>query len=122
MDKTVVNDAQKFWRSLEELRGDEAVIANLKNEFPSTPIGNEEGTGEVDRRNFLKLMGASMALSSMSCIRKPVHKIVPYANRPEEIEPGKPNYYTSSYFDGDEGFSLVVKTREGRPIFVSANM
>lgn len=119
--KTTLDQTQSFWRSLEEVSQDPNLKEILKSEFPSTPIGNDEGASEVDRRGFLKLMGASMALTSMSCIRKPVQKIVPYANRPVEIEPGKPNYYTSSYFQDGEGYSVIVKTREGRPIYLTSN-
>ena len=70
---------------------------------------------------FLKLMGASLALTSMSCIRRPVEKIVPYANRPEEIEPGIANYYSSTFTFGGQGQSIVVKAREGRPIYLKGN-
>ena len=88
------------------------------NEFLSIPTGEED---QNSRRDFLKLMGASIALTSMSCIRRPAEKIVPYANRPEEIEPGIANYYASTYTQGNEAQTILVKTREGRPIYVKSN-
>lgn len=103
-----------YWESLETLNLPEA-----NKEFASTPLNAQEDT--IERRDFLKLMGASLALTSMSCIRRPVEKIVPYANRPEEIEPGIANYYSSTYTSGGQAQSIVVKAREGRPIYVKGN-
>ena len=101
-----------YWQSLES-------SVSSDQEFASTPLSDQENM--MERRDFLKLMGASLALTSMSCIRRPVEKIVPYANRPEEIEPGIANYYCSTYTSGGEGQSIVVKTREGRPIYLTGN-
>ncbi len=120
MDKTVM-ETQKFWRSLEEWKDQPEAQEWVGKEFMSTPMAEDSADEDVARRDFLKLMGASLALTSMSCVRKPVSKIVPYANRPEEIEPGKPNYYTSSYAEGGESYGAIVKTREGRPIYVKGN-
>ena len=66
-------------------------------------------------------MGASLALTSFGCLRRPAETIVPYAHRPEDITLGKSNYYASSYFDEGEGLGLVVQTREGRPIKTEGN-
>ncbi len=103
---------QTFWTDFldNELSSD--------NEFVSVPDSKED---QNSRRDFLKLMGAGIALTSMSCIRRPAEKIVPYANRPEEIEPGISNYYTSTYVQGFETQPVLIKTREGRPIYVKPN-
>ena len=103
-----------YWESLETLNS-----SNKKDEFYSNPFSIREDP--IERRDFLKLMGASLALTSMSCIRRPVEKIVPYANRPEEIEPGIANYYSSTFTFGGQGQSIVVKAREGRPIYLKGN-
>ena len=103
-----------YWESM-----DSSDLSKANKEFASTPLISQENA--IERRDFLKLMGASLALTSMSCIRRPVEKIVPYANRPEEIEPGIANYYCSTYTSGGEGQSIIVKTREGRPIYVKSN-
>jgi len=74
----------------------------------------EEGSS---RRDFLKTLGFSLAAASIaaSC-KRPVEKAIPYLVKPEEITPGKANYYASSYFDANDYCSVVVKVRDGRPI------
>ena len=104
---------KKYWMSLTEEK------ENLKGEFLSSPLNTKEDGWA--RREFLQLMGASLALGASGCFRRPAEKIVPYINRPPDILPGEPNFYASSYFDGQEGFSILVKTREGRPIKVEGN-
>ena len=109
---------QTYWENLETLHSSN-LPDKTDNEFYSNPFSIREDS--IERRDFLKLMGASLALTSMSCIRRPVEKIVPYANRPEEIEPGIANYYSSTFTSGGQGQSIVVKTREGRPIYLKGN-
>ncbi len=104
---------EKMWLSLEQYNNDPKFRETAEKEFMSSPLRED---GDMGRREFLKLMGASMALASTACIRRPVNKIVPYANRPVEVIPGVANYYASSLLDGNQGFGIVVKTREGRPI------
>lgn len=116
-----------YWRSFEELNNTPEFQKSLQTEFMSSPLREEskdEGTETdgVARRDFLKLMGASIALTSAAgCIRRPVQKIVPYNKQPEEVTVGVSNWYTSSYFDGQEGLGLLVKSREGRPVHISGN-
>ena len=107
-----------YWENLETLHSS-SLSNNTNNEFYSNPFSIREDS--IERRDFLKLMGASLALTSMSCIRRPVEKIVPYANRPEEVEPGIANYYSSTFTSGGQGQSIVVKAREGRPIYLKNN-
>ena len=109
-----------YWENLEALQSSQSLDASNKtDEFYANPFSIREDP--IERRDFLKLMGASLALTSISCIRRPVEKIVPYANRPEEIEPGIANYYSSTFTSGGQGQSIVVKTREGRPIYLKGN-
>ncbi len=110
----------KFWNSLEQYYQDPAFLEKAEAEFQSSPLKEEEDQGFA-RRDFLKLMGASIALTASGCIRRPVQKIVPYAQQPEEVTLGVANYYTSTYFDGSEAIGLLVKTREGRPIKIEGN-
>ncbi len=121
----------KYWLSLEQWAKDPEFQKLAENEFMSSPFfGSEErekkGEGEESeggtaRRTFLKLMGASMALSSFGCIRRPAQKIVPYVNRPTDLVLGVANHYASSFTDGFEGFGILVTTREGRPIKIEGN-
>ena len=71
------------------------------------------------RREFLTLMGASMAMAGLSCARRPVHKIIPYVVQPEEITPGVANWYASTH--PETGLGVLIKTREGRPIKLEGN-
>ena len=106
----------KYWLSLEQWKNEKKFQEQAQKEFITSPFA--EG---LDRREFLKLMGASLALTSLGCLRRPAEKIVPYTERPEDIVPGKSNYYASSFYDKGEGFGLVVQTREGRPIKAEGN-
>jgi Fe-S-cluster-containing dehydrogenase component len=116
----------KYWKSLEERE-------NLKIDIQEDRPG-EEGNAVLDllsgdtvnqqasRRDFLKLWGFSFAAAAMaaSCER-PVHKAIPFLNRPHDLTPGSANYYASTFFDGQEYASLLVKTRDGRPIKLEVN-
>jgi MoCo/4Fe-4S cofactor protein with predicted Tat translocation signal len=113
----------KYWLSLDHYRQNPDFMKLASQEFSSSPLQSEDGNDSDGwgRREFLKLMGASLALSTAGCIRRPVQKIVPYNSQPEEVTLTVPNYYTSSYFDGSEVLGLLVKTREGRPIKIEGN-
>ncbi len=124
--KDLVRD-NTYWRSFDELNNTAEFQKSLTTEFMSSPLRAEsalEGTESdgVARRDFLKLMGASVALTTAAgCIRRPIQKMIPYNKQPEEVTLGVPNYYTSTYFDGQEGFGLLVKSREGRPVHIEGN-
>ncbi|MGE0631982.1 MAG: TAT-variant-translocated molybdopterin oxidoreductase, partial [Pseudobdellovibrionaceae bacterium] len=117
---TVPRDA-RYWTSLEQYNNDSEFQKQMENEFQSSPLAAEDESSGWARRDFLKLMGASVALGATGCIRRPVQKIVPYNKQPEEVVFTVPNYYSSTWFDGSESFGLLVKTREGRPIKIEGN-
>jgi len=74
------------------------------------------------RRDFLKLFGFSVATAAVvSSCEKPVQKAIPYLIKPEEVTPGKASYYASTFFDGTEYGSILVKVRDGRPIKIEGN-
>jgi molybdopterin-containing oxidoreductase family iron-sulfur binding subunit len=77
--------------------------------------------GGVARRDFLTIMGASMAMASFACARRPVHKIIPYVVKPEEITPGVANWYATTCQECAQGCGVLAKTREGRPIKLEGN-
>jgi MoCo/4Fe-4S cofactor protein with predicted Tat translocation signal len=109
----------EFWRSLEEKAGDPAFQERLYNEFPSQI---EAITDPVQRRTFLKLMGASLALAGVTaCTKQPVEKIVPYVKQPEELIPGKPLFYATSMAIGGVATGLLVESHEGRPTKIEGN-
>ena len=76
---------------------------------------------EIDRREFLKIVGVGAGAVAASACQEPVEKVIPYLNQPEEIVPGIPTYYYSTCRECPAACSLEVKTREGRPIKVEGN-
>jgi len=66
-------------------------------------------------------MGFSIAITSLSACETPVRKVIPYLNKPVDVDPGIPNYYASTYINEGQYCSLIVKTREGRPIKLEGN-
>lgn len=111
----------KYWLSLEQWKNDPEFMKMAETEFQSSPLREKDGEDGWARREFLKLMGASLAMATASCVRRPVQKIVPYNKQPEEVTLGVANYYSSAYFDGSDALGVLVKTREGRPIKIEAN-
>lgn len=112
----------KYWLSLEQWKNDPEFRQLAEQEFMSSPLAEEDSKDGWARREFLKLMGASLALGAAGCVRRPAEKIIPYAKNPAEIVLGIPDWYSSSWVDSNgEAFGLLVKTREGRPIKIEGN-
>jgi len=76
---------------------------------------------ELDRREFLKVVGASAGAAATAACSDPVDKLIPYLIQPEEITPGIPVFYASTCLECSAGCGLHVKTREGRPIKLEGN-
>jgi MoCo/4Fe-4S cofactor protein with predicted Tat translocation signal len=111
-----------WWRTLEERAGDPAFRERLQNEFPSLLPDLDSLTDPVARRQFLKLMGASIALAGLTaCTRQPAEKIVPYVRQPEEIVPGRPLYFATAMTLGGVATGLLVESHEGRPTKIEGN-
>ncbi|MDO8527826.1 MAG: TAT-variant-translocated molybdopterin oxidoreductase [Deltaproteobacteria bacterium] len=116
-----------YWKSLEELAKDPAFEAASHKEFLHTPeeLAEEDLQDEksgVTRRDFLRLMGASMVMASAAaCTRRPVEKIIPYLNKPLELTVGVPNWYATTCFECPSTCGVLAKTREGRPIKLEGN-
>src|SRR3954466_4258999 len=114
-----MNDHTEFWRTLDEKAGDPVFQERLYNEFPSQI---EAITDPVQRRTFLKLMGASLALAGVTaCTKQPVEKIVPYVRQPEELIPGRPLFYATAMTLGGVATGLLVESHEGRPTKIEGN-
>jgi len=75
----------------------------------------------TSRRDFLKFLGFSSLAATLASCEAPVVKSIPYLNKPEEIIPGNGLYYASTYFSENVFGSILVKTREGRPILLNSN-
>ncbi|MGB3605609.1 TAT-variant-translocated molybdopterin oxidoreductase [Psychroserpens sp.] len=115
---------KKYWKSVEELKEDSSIVETLKqNEFvkeiPTSGFLGDKKTLEsssTTRRDFLKYVGFSTAAASLAACEGPVVKSIPYVVQPESIIPGIANYYATTIADGFDFASVLVKTREGRPI------
>jgi molybdopterin-containing oxidoreductase family iron-sulfur binding subunit len=114
---------KRYWKGIEELTNDPAFVKNAEKEFPDLlPIAENNQSGESNsRRDFLKLMGFGIAAATLAACEAPVRKAIPYLNKPVDVDPGIPNYYASTYSAGGDYASIVVKTREGRPIKIEGN-
>ena len=52
--------------------------------------GASDAPSGSSRRQFMQLLGASMAMAGLAACRRPVEHIMPFADRPEETIPGVP--------------------------------
>ena len=112
------NTTKKYWKGVDELKNDIGFVKNANREFNLDDIENDPS---VQRRDFLKVLGFGMAAVTLAACDAPVRKAIPYLNKPEAIEPGIPNWYASTYAEGGDYCSILVKTREGRPIKIEGN-
>src|SRR5262245_12250248 len=109
----------RFWRTLDEYADDPAFRDHLVNEFPSQI---EAISDPVARRQFLKLMGASLALGGLTaCTRQPAEAIVPYVRPPEDLVPGRPLFFATAMTLGGVATGLLVESHEGRPTKIEGN-
>ena len=124
---TAMETKKKYWKGLAQLKDEPVVNDLINNEFrESLPIdeflGNKQiATTNTSRRDFLKFLGFSTAAATLAACETPVVKSIPYLVKPDEIIPGVANYYASTIFDGRDFASVLVKTREGRPIKIENN-
>jgi MoCo/4Fe-4S cofactor protein with predicted Tat translocation signal len=110
---------REFWQSLEELAETEGFEELLHSEFPRHASEWDEGT---DRRTFLKLMGASLALAGAAgCSYQPPETIVPYVRQPEGMIAGKPLFYATAMPFAGGSTPLLVRSNMGRPTKVEGN-
>ncbi len=118
---------RKYWKGIDELKGTSSFIESGDQEFPAqTSVEEflsddnlkESSTG---RRDFLKFLGFSVAAATVAACEAPVTKAIPYVNKPENVTPGMPTWYASTYYDGNNYASILIKTREGRPIYIKGN-
>jgi molybdopterin-containing oxidoreductase family iron-sulfur binding subunit len=117
---------KRYWKGLPELHNGSDFQNNANNEFaeelPLEGLLKEETTSSnTSRRDFLKVMGFTTTAAVLASCETPVIKSIPYVVKPEEVTPGIANFYASTFYDGHDYASVLVKTREGRPIKVDGN-
>ena len=109
----------EYWRSLEELAGSLEFQEMLHREFPK---GASEWLDSVSRRGFLRLMGASLAMAGMTgCTKLPLEEIVPYVRQPEQVIPGRPQFYATAFTLSGYASPLLVESHLGRPTKIEGN-
>src|SRR5947209_8843150 len=109
----------EYWRSLEELADSPVFEEFVRREFPHAA---DEWDSPVERRTFLKLMGASLALAGLSgCVIQPPEKIVPYVKQPEEEAAGNALYFATAFSLSGVATPLLVRSNEGRPTKIDGN-
>ena len=109
---------QTYWRSLNELANNEEYRKFVDREFPEDASELKDG---YSRRNFLQIMGASIALAGFAACRKPVQKIVPQTRMPEYTVAGKQVFYATSIPFLGYTTGLLVETNAGRPTKIEGN-
>jgi MoCo/4Fe-4S cofactor protein with predicted Tat translocation signal len=122
-----MSSTKRYWKDLGELHQAPEAITGREHEFPQglaidQVLGDDQLTGaQTGRRDFLKFLGFGIGAATLAACETPVVKSIPYVNKPEDITPGVANWYASTFYDGEDFASILVKTREGRPIFVKGN-
>ncbi|NND11678.1 MAG: TAT-variant-translocated molybdopterin oxidoreductase [Flavobacteriaceae bacterium] len=120
---------KRYWKSVEELKENSSIVEGLKqNEFvEEIPTGeflgdnNTMESSKTTRRDFLKYVGFSTAAATLAACEGPVKKSIPYVVQPDSIVPGVANFYATTIANGFDFASVLVKTREGRPIKIGSN-
>ncbi|MDT8346381.1 MAG: TAT-variant-translocated molybdopterin oxidoreductase [Flavobacteriaceae bacterium] len=124
-----MSSTKKYWKNYEETGiAEEQLQAASSNEFVQ-PLPVEEflsdsktlETSKTSRRDFLKYLGFSTAAATVAACEGPIVKSVPYVVQPDRIVPGVANYYATTIADGYDFRSVLVKTREARPIKIENN-
>ena len=115
---------KKYRKDIESERSREIQdeVGKTSDENPILDLFNDSRNYlPASRRDFLKLCGFSFAVSALSSCESKISKAVPYVNAPVESTPGEALYYASSYINGNDYCSIIVKTRDGRPIKIEGN-
>ena len=108
----------KMWRSHPHLHQDPDLIEVASEELIP---GASEGPTGTNRRHFMQLLGASMAMAGLAACRRPVETIMPFSDRPEELIPGVAlNYATAMNFRG-VARPILAKSYDGRPVKLEGN-
>ncbi|MBS1608407.1 MAG: TAT-variant-translocated molybdopterin oxidoreductase [Bacteroidetes bacterium] len=116
----------KYWQNFGELNDPEGFQKKNKDEFrEELPFEDFDGKllgAKSPRRDFLKYLGFSTAAAAIAAGCKiPERRIVPYANKPENLIPGVPKYYATTYVQDGDVIPVVAKVRDGRPIKLEGN-
>lgn len=109
---------KEYWLSLRDKADTDEYRSMTAREFPEGPL---TPPAAMKRRTFMTLMGASIALAGLTSCRRPEEEIVPYVSKPEEVTPGNILRFATSMPMGTDNASLLVDSREGRPVKIAGN-
>ncbi|MFA6241347.1 MAG: TAT-variant-translocated molybdopterin oxidoreductase [Candidatus Hydrogenedentales bacterium] len=110
---------REYWQSLEELAETPSFRGFMDREFPREASVMPDG---VDRRAFMKVMGASLALAGLTaCSRQPNEQIIPYVKPPVELVPGVPMYFATAMTSRGRAIGLLAENQMGRPSKLEGN-
>ncbi len=118
-EKLAAGRGPAFWRTLEEAAETEDLKEYVEQEFPGLSGQIPQG---VDRRNLLKVMGASLAMAgAAACTKLPQESIVPYVRQPENIIPGEPMFYATAHTMAGYARGVLVESHMNRPTKIEGN-
>jgi molybdopterin-containing oxidoreductase family iron-sulfur binding subunit len=110
--------SRTYWRSLAQIEDLPEYRNALEREFPEGASELPEG---VTRREMMMLLGASLSLAGLAGCRRPVEEIVPYVAAPEDVVPGIPRNYATTFPFRRSAYGLIVESHEGRPTKIEGN-
>ena len=108
-----------YWKGYSEKHQTPSFMESSQKEFqekiPVDQFLSDDGINDLKsgRRDFLKFMGFSLAAATLASCEAPIIKSIPYVNKPEEITPGVANWYSSSYYDGNDYANILVNLWPG---------
>ncbi|HEX3446439.1 MAG TPA: TAT-variant-translocated molybdopterin oxidoreductase [Chthoniobacterales bacterium] len=118
-DGSLRSDSGEQWSSLEQLADAPEFRKWLHQEFAA---GSSEFSEPLARRQFIRLMGASLALTGLgACTRPPQQKIVSYLEQPENLVSGRPLFFATAIPFNGSAVGVLVESNEGRPTKIEGN-
>ena len=108
-----------YWRSLEELAESPGFAAIVEREVPRF----RAVLGTLERRRFLQLMAASMALGGLSACDQEVEprQLLPYVEQPPGMVPGRSRYYATATTVEGYATGVLVAHQMARPVKIEGN-
>ncbi|MEW6235568.1 MAG: TAT-variant-translocated molybdopterin oxidoreductase [Candidatus Omnitrophota bacterium] len=112
------SQGRTYWRSLRELAASSEYRQYVERAFPPHAAEKLDGPS---RREFLRVIAASLALAGATGCRWPKETIVPYGKRPDNRIPGVPAHFATAMELGGVASGLLVTSYDGRPIKIEGN-
>ncbi len=112
----------RYWQSIQETKEGYKNKPEEREASMIEILANESNEKAASRRDFLKWCGISFfSATVISACENPVKKAIPYLHQPETLTPGKAHWYASTFAEGNHFCSVLVKSRDGRPIKIEGN-